>query len=115
MSMLPLPLVHAHELSDQARQVLRGNTDARIGHGRITFSPSLTGTLAEIMQYSFPVDGTGIVKKDMPEDANNHYMDALRYAITGVDGIGLQPDLEQDVYGTEEIIPGFAPVRLGAA
>ena len=89
--------------------------DARIGHNRITFSPSLIGILTEIMQYSFPVDGTGSVKKDMPEDANNHYMDALRYAITGVDGIGLQPEPEQDMYSAEEIIPGFAPVRLGAA
>ena len=89
--------------------------NARIGHNRITFAPGLPGIIGEILQYSFPVDGSGNIKKDVPEDANNHYMDALRYCITGVDGIGLQELPEQTMYDAEEIIPGFTPVRLGAA
>lgn len=87
--------------------------NGRIGNGRFRLSPSCPETLKELLCYSFPVDGEGRVKRDMPEDANNHCMDAARYLTAGIDGIGVAGD--GAVLTMDDVMPDFTPRRLGAA
>jgi phage terminase large subunit len=56
------------------------------GRPRLTVSPSCVNTIAEFESYCWKE--TRIGTKDEPEKANDHAMDALRYAVAYVDGQG---------------------------
>lgn len=62
----------------QQRLVVQGD-----GRPRLTVDPSCTNTIREFESYEWK-PGTDRLK-DEPRDANNHAMDALRYAVRSID------------------------------
>lgn len=61
-------------------------------YARLYFAPNVKNTIRELGLYRRkrdPQNPDGFV--EMPEDANNHAMDALRYALVGRFGMGLSP------------------------
>lgn len=52
---------------------------ARLAGGRLTFDPSFVNTATEMEQYQWAENTLGV--KDQPVKANDHALDALRYAV----------------------------------
>jgi len=63
---------------------------ARLQEYRMTVHPRCKATAAELSAYAWDTDdsGSGI---NRPVDKNNHLMDALRYAMTGVEHFRPEP------------------------
>lgn len=60
--------------------------DAGDGRPRLTVSPDCTKTIAEFESYEWAQNRHGL--KDVPIDANNHAMDALRYVVRSLEKPG---------------------------
>lgn len=93
------------DLTIQGYPAVKGNNDITIGiqhvnsrmqTGKFSVDPSCVQTIAELESYQYPSEEDAIVT-DKPIKQNDHCMDALRYAVMGVDktlGFG---------YGVEDI------------
>jgi len=56
---------------------------ARLASGRLLVSSSAANLIAEFEQYQWSENKAGV--RDQPVKANDHAMDALRYAVMGLD------------------------------
>lgn len=73
------------------------------GRARLMLSPSCVYTISEFESYQWAENKLGI--KDQPVKANDHCMDALRYAVMGADSMfGLALDASQVQYADEYTI-----------
>jgi phage terminase large subunit len=57
--------------------IVPGITRVRDHVPRLTIDPSCVNTIEEMESYSYPPGGT----RDIPQDKDNHSMDALRYGV----------------------------------
>ena len=73
-------------VANKVKQIQTGiaMVEQRVNSGRLEVWDSCTAVVREASEYEYAKDSTG-VQTTVPEDANNHAMDALRYLVCGVD------------------------------
>lgn len=88
--------------------------NGRYRNGTLFISPRCTETLKEVQSYGWRVGADGTTNKDRPVDADDHCMDAKRYGIAGMDGLGLELP-EQEHITMADVVPGWQEFAGGAA
>lgn len=88
--------------------------NGRYRNGTLFISPRCMKTLEEVQSYGFRVGADGTANKDQPVDADDHCMDAKRYCLAGMDGLGLELP-EQEHITMADVVPGWQEFAGGAA